>query len=83
MSGKRIDLDVTCMYDPWPLGNVPPRLVELKRTSGVGLNVRGMFSDAAGTYVAQWFVIDRSSVRSILSRDEKLFFGKQHPLHSN
>ena len=83
MSGKRIELDVTCMYNPWPAGNVAPQLFKVERAFGDGLSISVMFSDAAGAYLAQWFVIDRSSVRTILSRNEKLFFRKQDPLHSN
>jgi hypothetical protein len=81
--GKRTDLDVTCMYNPWPAGNTPPQLFKVERGFADGLSIRVMFSDGAGAYLAQWLIVDGISVRTILSSDEKLFFHIQHPSRSN
>ena len=74
--GKTVAFDVDCMYNPWSGESPPPiRLFRTERTEG-GFYVRGLFSDGAGVYVAQWLVVNGSSVRTILSSDDSLLSQK-------
>jgi hypothetical protein len=59
-----VDLDVSCMYNPW-FSKPDPRDFSAEKVDG-GYLIRGFFSDAAGSYNAEWLVIKSSSVRTRL-----------------
>jgi hypothetical protein len=60
-----IELDVSCMYNPWFTKKPDPRDFSAEKVEG-GYRIRGFFSDAAGSYNAEWLVIKDSSVRTRL-----------------
>ncbi len=62
---KTIYLDVSCMYNVAPT----PQDFTLEKVEG-GYLIRGHFSDGAGSYEAEWFVIENSSVRTRLANKE-------------
>ena len=62
---KTINLDVSCMYNVAPT----PQDFTLQKVEG-GYLIRGHFSDGAGSYEAEWFVIENSSVRTRLANKE-------------
>jgi hypothetical protein len=62
---KTINLDVSCMYNVTPT----PQDFTLEKVEG-GILIRGQFSDGAGSYEAEWFVIENSSVRTRLANKE-------------
>ena len=75
-------LDVTDMYNAWgdrPLqypGGVPyfgGKCFDKKHCQ-----FRGLFSDAAGTFVAEWWIVDAVAIRTVLtgSRDVVRLFGE-------
>lgn len=66
--GKRIDLDVSCMYNP-ALDNLNINSFRIKKIKDIYI-VNGMFSDGAGTYAIQWIINENSSIRSIISNYE-------------
>lgn len=68
LAGRKIDLDTSCMYNPWAArpekGSYSASPVE------VGFLVTGSFSDGAGAYYAQWLIVNGGSVRTVISNDE-------------
>jgi hypothetical protein len=66
-----IPLETTCMFDPW-FRKPSNDQFEINLIEG-GFTVRGFFSDGAGSYVAEWRIIDGGSVRTILTNDETIF----------
>lgn len=77
LNGHHYKLRVDRMYNPW-FGNDTSYQpykdsFRLLKTEG-GYRVRGMFSDGAGGYVAEWRITSQSSVRTILTNDEDFFF---------
>jgi hypothetical protein len=62
---KTINLDVSCMYNVTPA----PQDFTLEKVEG-GYLIRGHFSSGAGSYEAEWFVIENSSVRTRLVKEE-------------
>lgn len=65
------DLQIDHMYEPW-FGNKPDEKYFKIRVDGTEIRLRGIFSDAAGTYGAEWLIIGKSSVRTILTRDDRI-----------
>jgi len=59
---KTINPDVSCMYNVTPT----PQDFTLEKVEG-GYLIRGHFSDGAGSYEAEWFVIQNSSVQTRLA----------------
>jgi hypothetical protein len=59
---KTINLDVSCMYNVYPT----PQDFTLEKVEG-GYLIKGHFSDGAGSYEAEWFVIENTSVRTRLA----------------
>jgi hypothetical protein len=59
---KTINLDVSCMYNIYPT----PQDFTLEKVEG-GYLIKGRFSDGAGGYEAEWFVIENTSVRTRLA----------------
>jgi hypothetical protein len=77
VGGQSVNLDTTCMYDPW-VGSPDPKSFWVTEAEG-GLLVSGRFSDGAGGYVAQWLVVKGGSVRTVLSGDEQVLAGEDGP----
>jgi hypothetical protein len=64
--GVTVDLDVSSLYNPW-IGSKPnPSLFRLTNVEG-GYLLRGQFSDGAGSYTVEWFIIQGASVRTLVS----------------
>jgi hypothetical protein len=76
---KKVSLDISSMYNP----NIQSLTNKLFKTEKIGdkLVITGLFSDGAGSFLVQWIVINKSSVRTIISSDENvyinLFYGPQ------
>ncbi len=75
---EKTSLEVSCMYDPWF------EQVDRSRFKVVVRNRRrvvltGVFSDAAGSYVAEWLIVDGLGVRTLLSNDPSVV--RQKLLH--
>jgi hypothetical protein len=68
INGKRVPLDVSCMYNPW-FGMPDSKSFSVEKIEG-GFVLEGIFSDGAGAYKAQWQIIDGASVRTKLSQEE-------------
>jgi hypothetical protein len=65
---SRTPLEVSCMYEP-ALGGMEKRQFSLRVISPRSVMLSGVFSDAAGSYAAQWLVVDGIGVRTLLSDD--------------
>jgi hypothetical protein len=68
IGSNTINLDVSCMYNPW-IGKPDPQAFKIEKVEG-GYLVRGSFSDGAGSYKAEWFIIQDRSVRTKLINEE-------------
>jgi hypothetical protein len=68
VGGRQISLDTSCMYNP-QLGLRDAKDFSARAVEG-GVSVRGKFSDGAGTYQAEWLVINGASVRTSLRNGE-------------
>ena len=73
-NGKSHSLDVSSMYDAWgarPLEH--PGAVRYfggKCFDSRNCQFRGLFSDAAGSFVAEWRVVNGTSVRTVLTSSD-------------
>jgi len=65
------NLRVDNMYNPWFGEKVNEKLFKAE-LDGTNLIVRGLFSDGAASYGAEWLIVGNSCTRTILSRDEKI-----------
>jgi hypothetical protein len=63
-----VALDVSCMFNPW--FDKPDAKDFTAESVYGGYLVRGNFSDAAGTYKAEWLIVESSSVRTQLVETE-------------
>ena len=66
------DLQVDDMYNPWFGNGLNDTLFKIK-TEGNRYRLMGIFSDGAGSYEAEWLIIGKSSIRTILTNDEWIF----------
>lgn len=64
IGANTVNLDVSCMYNTW-FSKPYPQAFTLEKVEG-GYLIRGNFSDGAGSYEAEWFIIQNSSVRTRL-----------------
>lgn len=67
------NLQIDDMYNPWFGEGVNERLFKIK-TDGTEIRLTGMFSDGAGSYGAEWLILGKSSIRTILTKDEWILF---------
>lgn len=65
-----IPLEVSCMYEP-ALGGMRETQFHVRISRARSMTLTGVFSDAAGTYVAEWYILDGVSVRTLLSNDQE------------
>jgi hypothetical protein len=70
---NKYDLTVDHMYNPWFGDRPSDRFYKLKK-DGTVIKLTGLFSDGAGTYGAEWLIIGKSSIRTILTKDEWILF---------
>src|SRR6266516_3147947 len=54
---EKTPLDVSCMYDPW-FEQVDPSRFKVVVRNRRSVVLTGVFSDAAGSYVAEWLIVD-------------------------
>ena len=69
----RYDLEVGNMYEPW-FGDRPNDDLYKLKYDGTEIRLTGLFSDGAGSYGAEWLIVGKSSIRTILTRDEWILF---------
>lgn len=70
IENRLIDLDVTGMFNAGYLS----KLQFSFRKEGGTYKLYAFFSDGAGTYTAHWLIIDGSSIREVISNDERYFY---------
>lgn len=69
--GRSYSLDASDMYDAW--GSRPLEVKGVVRYFGgkcvdvKNCGFRGLFSDGAGTFVAEWRIVDGRSIRTVLT----------------
>lgn len=70
---NKYDLQVDDMYNPWFGEGVNDGLFKIKK-DGTEIRLTGLFSDGAGSYGAEWLIVGKSSIRTILTKDEWILF---------
>jgi hypothetical protein len=77
LNGHRYSLLTDRMYNPWFGSNATAypdkKCFKLVKTAN-GYVLRGMFSDGAGGYEAEWRLAGASSKRIVLTTDDAYFF---------
>lgn len=68
-NNQEISLDVSSMYNPTYSGTIDNRHFEII-TYRDAYEIKGWFSDGAGTYCARWMIMNGKSIRTLLSTDE-------------
>jgi hypothetical protein len=72
IQGKEIQLDVTGMFNPNYKNELKVGQFDIDRTEEEYL-LSGMFSDGAGSYIANWIIIKNKSQRIKISNNEADF----------
>jgi len=72
LNGKRIPLETTNMFNPSFDGSLGADQFKLQQ-EGSHYRLYAFFSDGAGTYMAEWKIVNGTSVRELISNDEKYF----------
>ncbi|MEX2596904.1 MAG: hypothetical protein WEC59_08240 [Salibacteraceae bacterium] len=67
------DLQVDNMHNPWFGDSQSEKHFRIKR-DGTETKLTGLFSDGAGSYGAEWLIVGKSSIRTILTKDEWILF---------
>lgn len=67
LAGHQVSLDVSCMYNPSYEAAIADGQFDLEPAEG-GFKLTGRFSDGAGSYQADWFIINGSAVRTRIER---------------
>lgn len=83
LNGTAIALPTAGMYEPWSgteaTGQLNPDFFHLVK-DGPAYKLQAVFSDGAGSYVAEWRIAGQSATRTVLSADEAVVIGfLQHP----
>lgn len=77
LNGHLYKLQVDRMYNPW-FGDdtryYPSKDAFKLVKKGSVYKLRGMFSDGAGGYEAEWQITNRAAVRTVLTSDDAFFF---------
>ena len=67
---KSYNLQVDNMYNPWTGDNLNIDFFNIIHNGENHHLFKGIFSDGAGTYAAQWLIEWNSSIRDIITKDE-------------
>lgn len=73
LNGKNIKLDSKNMYiGSWKHAELHAKNITVRKLSNLMFKVRGVFSDGAGAFYAEWNIRGDISMRTILSDSESL-----------
>jgi hypothetical protein len=72
IGNKNYLLETSQMFNPNSSGKLYNRQFRIKKESGF-YRLYAYFSDGAGTYTAYWKILKNSSIRELISTDEKDF----------
>ena len=72
IGSKNYQLETSQMFNPNSSGKLYTRQFRIKKESGF-YRLYAYFSDGAGTYTAYWKILKNSSIRELISTDEKDF----------
>lgn len=76
LDSAAISLDVSSMFDPW-FGDRPSDDSFSIEHRDFGWELTGCFSDAAGSYVARWMIVNAHAIRTVLTDDEDIYFASK------
>ena len=66
-------LETKGMFNPWFGNGINKDLIKIKKENG-GYKLLGIFSDGAGSYGVEWVIYNQTSIRTILTKEEKILF---------
>jgi hypothetical protein len=66
IGANTIALDISCMFNPF-MGKPERQNFTMEQVEG-GYLIHGSFSDGAGSYEAEWFIIQNRSIRTKLQK---------------
>lgn len=71
IEGQIVNLDVSGMFNPNGYEQLRPGQFKIEQSDGNNaIDIIGLFSDGAGTYVAVWKVMAGGSIRTLISGSE-------------
>ncbi|ESU20191.1 hypothetical protein FEDK69T_30440 [Flavobacterium enshiense DK69] len=73
IGNKTYKLQIDNMYNPWFGNNANGKFFKIENNGNQSV-LKGVFSDGAGTYGAEWLIFGNSSIRTILTNDEDILF---------
>lgn len=73
IGAARYQLQTDHMYNPWFGAGINPNLIYFYK-DGSNYHLQVVCSDGAGTYGAEWMMVGDASIRTILTRDERILF---------
>jgi hypothetical protein len=73
VGNKTYKLQVDSMYNPWFGNRANEKSFKIENNGNQSI-LKGIFSDGAGTYGAEWLIFGDASIRTILTNDEGLLF---------
>jgi len=65
---RKAPLEVSFMYDPW-FEQIDVNRFRIRSIGPRSRILTGSFSDAAGSYAAEWLIVDSIGVRTLLSNE--------------
>ena len=77
INNHSISLNTSGMYDAWgnrEIENEGHKYLSVKQIEKDTYSVKGIFSDGAGTFVAEWKITNNKSQRILISADESLMY---------
>lgn len=73
IGNKTYKLQIDNMYNPWFGNSANERFFKIESHGNQSV-LKGIFSDGAGTYGAEWIIWGDSSIRTILTQNEDILF---------
>lgn len=70
IDNKTYNLQVDNMYNPWIGENLNDEFFKIIHDGRNYHILKGLFSDGAGSYAAEWLIEWNSSIRDIITKDE-------------
>ena len=80
LNGYLYQLKVSGMYNPWIGDNFNKEFIRLIKDNS-NYKIQALFSDGAGSYLAEWTIVGNAATRTVLTADEdeivSLFYTKR------
>ena len=78
LNGHSYHLQTDGMYNPWATAKMKREFIRLTQAGG-SYKIQAVFSDGAGSYLAEWQVRNKVAKRTFLTADDELVTGFFQP----